>query len=148
MRTLIQDGYLGGPPVHMESYYGYDLGFGVYAKALLGDQQHWVRKLPGLLLHNIISHGVARIAEYLRTDHPEVYAHGFVSPRLRQLGETEIVDELRVTILEEQRTTAYFTVSSQARPLLNQFHVYGTRKWAKYGPTKTNGYSASRPGLP
>jgi predicted dehydrogenase len=127
MRTLIQNGYLGGPPVHMESYYGYDLGFGPYAKTLLSDQQHWVRKLPGQLLQNIISHGVARISEHLRTDSPEVFAHGFVSPRLRHLGETEIIDELRVIITEEQRTTAYLTVSSQARPLLNQFHVYGTR---------------------
>src|ERR1700676_1767553 len=24
MRALVQDGYLGGPPVHMESYYCYD----------------------------------------------------------------------------------------------------------------------------
>ena len=38
-----------------------------YAGALLGDKQHWVRKLPGKLLHNIISHGIARIAEFLTT---------------------------------------------------------------------------------
>ena len=25
MRALVQSGYLGGPPVHMESYYSYDL---------------------------------------------------------------------------------------------------------------------------
>jgi predicted dehydrogenase len=127
MRALILNGYLGGPPVHMESYYGYDLGFGVYAKALLADQNHWVRKLPGQLLHNIISHSVARIAEHLQTDAPDIFAHGFVSPNLRQLGETEIVDELRVVITEAQRTTAYLTVSSQTRPLLNQFHAYGTK---------------------
>ncbi len=126
MRALIGKGYLGGPPVHMESYFGYDLGYGSYAKALLADQEHWVRKLPGQLLHNIISHGVSRIAEYMRTDSPEVITCGFVSPHLRKLGETQIIDELRVIITEEQRTTAYFTVSSQARPLLNQFHVFGT----------------------
>lgn len=125
MRALIRKGYLGGPPIHMESYYGYDLGYGSYAKALLGDQQHWVRKLPGRLLHNIISHGVARIAEYLSTESPEVIALGFSSPSLRRMGENQLIDELRVIIAEEQRTTAYFTVSSQARPLLNQFHVFG-----------------------
>jgi len=32
-----------------------------YARTLLGDHQHWVRKLPGKLLHNIFSHGVARM---------------------------------------------------------------------------------------
>ena len=50
----------------MESYYCYDLSEPGYATALLGDQQHWVRRLPGKLLHNIISHGVARIAEFHR----------------------------------------------------------------------------------
>src|SRR5690349_3385268 len=31
MRALIQGGYLGGPPVHMESYYCYELGNSSYA---------------------------------------------------------------------------------------------------------------------
>lgn len=126
LRALVQDGYLGGPPLHLESYYCYELS-GNYAKALLGDKQHWVRRLPGQLLHNIISHGVARIAEYLQSEAPEVVAHGFTSPYLRSLGENEIIDELRVVISEEQRTTAYFTFSSQMRPDLHEFRVYGAR---------------------
>lgn len=126
LRALVQDGYLGGPPLHLESYYCYQLG-GAYAKALLGDKQYWVRKLPGQLLHNIISHGVARIAEYLQSESPEVVARGFTSPYLRSLGEKEIIDELRVIISEEERTTAYFTFSSQMRPDLHQFRVYGAR---------------------
>jgi len=43
MRTLIQEGYLGGPPVHMKSVYCYNLGDARYARALLGDRDHWVR---------------------------------------------------------------------------------------------------------
>lgn len=127
MRALIQAGYLGRPPVHMESYYCYNLGYGSYAKALLGDRQHWVRKLPGQLLHNIISHGIARIAEYLQTENPEVVARGFVSSSLRDRGETELLDELRVMVLENGWTTAYFTFSSQMRPSLHQFRVYGPK---------------------
>jgi hypothetical protein len=126
MRSLIQDGYLGGAPVHMESYFCYELGH-TYALAIFGDQQHWVRRLPGKLLHNIISHGVARIAEFLTTDSPGVISHGFVSPLLRGVGETEIVDELRVIISEKESCTAYFTFSSQMRPLLHQFSVYGPK---------------------
>jgi predicted dehydrogenase len=86
MRALIESGYLGGPPVHMESSFGYNLGEKSYARALLGDKQHWVRQLPGQLLQNIISHGIARIAEFLSTDYPEVIAYGFVSPLLKSLG--------------------------------------------------------------
>jgi predicted dehydrogenase len=127
LRTLVESGYLGGPPVHMESYYGYDLGDPSYARALLGDHQHWVRRLPGRLLHNIISHGVARIAEFLAADDPRVIAHGFVSPLLRSLGESGIVDELRVIVSDGRRTTAYFTFSSQMRPSLHEFRIYGPR---------------------
>jgi predicted dehydrogenase len=127
MRTLVQGGYLGGPPVHMESYFCYDLSDTAYARALLGDKQHWVRALPGQLLHNVISHGVARIAEFLTTDSPQVIAHGFVSPHLQAMGEHDLVDELRVIISDEQRSTAYFTFSSHMRPSLHQFRLYGPR---------------------
>lgn len=127
LRTLVASGYLGSGPLHMESYYGYELGNTGYAGALLSDQNHWVRRLPGKLLHNIISHGVARIAEYLSSESPTVIAHGFVSPNLRRLGETEIIDELRVIVSEESGTTAYFTFSSQMRPSLHEFRMYGSK---------------------
>jgi predicted dehydrogenase len=127
MRTLVREGFLGDGPVHMESYYCYELGRTGYAGALLGDKQHWVRRLPGKLLQNIISHGIARIAEFLTTDSPQVIAHGFISPYLKSLGETEIIDELRVIISEDERTTAYFTFSSQMRPSLHQFRMYGSK---------------------
>ena len=127
MRALVRDGYLGGAPVHMDSSHCYDLSDPGYARALLSDKTHWVRRLPGKLLQNIISHGVARIAEFLPTDSPQVIAHGTVSPLLRSMGETEIVDELRVIISAEGRTTAYFTFSSQMRPTLHEFRIYGPR---------------------
>ncbi len=127
MRQLVRGGYLGGAPVHMESYYCYDLSDPGYAKALLSDRSHWIRKLPGKLLHNVISHGIARIAEFFPSDSPHVSAHGFVSPLLKSIGEDEIVDELRVTISDAGSTTAYFTFSSQMRPSLNSFRLYGPK---------------------
>jgi predicted dehydrogenase len=127
MRSLVQSGYLGGDPVHMESYYCYEMARTGYAGALLGDKQHWVRRLPGKLLQNIISHGIARIAEFLPGESPEIIAHGFTSPLLKSMGETEIVDELRVIISDEGRATAYFTFSSQMRPTLHQFRLYGPK---------------------
>ena len=127
MRALIREGYLGGAPVHMESYYCYDLGSEGYAKALLGDRKHWVRKLPGKLLHNIISHGIARISEFLTTETPDILAHGFTSNFLKSINETEIIDELRVIVSEPGGATAYFTFSSQMRPSLHHFRVYGPK---------------------
>jgi predicted dehydrogenase len=127
MRELVKTGYLGGAPVHMESHYCYDLGDPSYARALLGDKQHWVRKLPGQLLQNIISHGIARIAEFMTGDSPQVIAHGFISQLLKGIDENEIIDELRVIISEEERTTAYFTFSSQMRPSIHEFRIYGPK---------------------
>ena len=127
MRKLIKDGFLGGPPVHMESYYCYDFGDERFAKALLGDKTHWVRKLPGKLLHNIISHGISKIAEFLKTDSPKVMTHGFTSPLLQSIDETDIIDELRVIIYDADHTTAYFTFSSQMSPILRQFRIYGPK---------------------
>ena len=126
MRALVGSGFLGDGPVHMESYYCYELGQ-AYARALLGDAKHWVRRLPGKLLHNVISHGVARIAELLTCDSPYVLAHGFVSPFLQSMGEGDVIDELRVIISDGERMTAYFTFSSQMRPSLHQFRIYGSK---------------------
>ena len=93
----------------------------VERQKLLGSQA------PRWLLQNIISHGIARIAEHFTSESPTVVAHGFISPFLRSMGETELIDELRVIISEEQGTTAYFTFSSQMRPALHQFRIYGPK---------------------
>jgi len=127
MREIVKSGYLGENAVHLESYYGYNLSDPSYARALLGDKQHWVRRLPGKLLQNIISHGIARLAEFLKTDRPQVIAYGFVSPLLKSIGETEIIDELRVIVCEDERTTAYFTFSSQMKPSVHELRVYGSK---------------------
>jgi predicted dehydrogenase len=127
MRHLIRHGYLGGAPVHIESTYCYNFGDERYAKALLGDSDHWVRALPGGLLQNVISHGIGKIVEYLPGDEFELTAHAFMSPFLRRLREMEILDELRVVIRAHEGTTAYFTFSSQISPALHQFAIYGPK---------------------
>jgi predicted dehydrogenase len=96
-------------------------------RSLLRDKQHWVRTLRGKLLHNLISHGIARIAEFLTGNSLEVVAYGFTSPALKRMGEGEVIDELRVIICEQERMTAYFTFSSQMRPALHQFRIYGDK---------------------
>jgi len=127
MRKLISDGYLGGPPVHLESYYGYDLGDAKYARAILGDRSHWIRSLPGRLLHNLISHGIGKIAPFIASDNPRVIALGFKSAILDSIQENDIIDELRVIIHDEDYMTAYFTFSTQIRPVLRHFRIYGPK---------------------
>ena len=125
MRALVRSGYLGEQPLHMESYYCYDLTDPGYARALLADKNHWVRRLPGKLLHNIISHGIARIAEYMDTEEPIVSAFGYASPLLTRIGESDVTDELRVLIADGANMSASFVFSSQLGPPMNGCRVYG-----------------------
>lgn len=128
MRRLVADGFLGGPAVHMESLYCYEFGHPAYAKALLGDSDHWARKLPGSLLQNIMSHGVSRIAEFMTGEKLMVLAHGFSSRFVREIGQGDLVDELRLIVSDENATTAAFTFSSQICPPQHQFRVYGPKR--------------------
>ena len=74
MRQLVAAGFLGGKPVHIESHWAYDLSDTSYVGPILGSRTHWVRQLPGQLFHNLISHGVARLAEFLDDDLSEIVA--------------------------------------------------------------------------
>jgi predicted dehydrogenase len=124
MRRLVNKGGLGGKPVHLESYWSYDLGDLRYASAFLSSRTHWVRQLPGQLFHNIISHGIAKLAEFLDDDLPEINATAQQSEQLRSLDAPGLLDELRVLIRDKTGTTAFFCFSTQIKGL-NQLHLYG-----------------------
>ena len=124
MRRLIKAGFLGGRPVHLESYWSYDLGDKSYVAPMLGNRNHWVRQLPGQLFHNIISHGIAKLAEFLDSESMEIAATAHQSEQLRSLGAQEVMDELRVLIRDKSGTTAFFCFSTQIKGL-NQLRFYG-----------------------
>jgi predicted dehydrogenase len=127
MRRLAADGFLGGKPVHLESHFPYSLEDATYVGPVLGSKNHWVRKLPGKLLHNILSHPVAKLAEFLDDELDEIIATAHQSPRLRELGGQEVLDELRVMIRDQSGTTAYLCFSTQLRPGLNQLRIFGPK---------------------
>jgi len=127
MREMLADGFLGATPVHLESYWSYDLGDINYVGPLLGNADHWVRRLPGGLLHNIISHGIARLAEFLDDDISDLVARAHQSEQLRELGGQEVLDELRVLIRDGKGTTATFCFSTQLRPGLNLLRLHGPK---------------------
>lgn len=124
MRRLVSDGALGGAPVHVESLQCYDLSDS-YAQSFLRDPSHWLHRLPGGLLQNLISHGVARIAEFLTGDSPHVTAYSATSAGMKAYGSAGIPDELRAFIVDDNGTTANFTFSTQIRPRQNELRVYG-----------------------
>jgi predicted dehydrogenase len=124
MRQLMNKGFLGGRPVHLESYWSYDLEDLRYANAFLGDRNHWVHQLPGQLFHNIISHGIAKLTEFLDDDVTEIVAAAHQSEQLRSVGAPDVLDELRVLIRDKNGTTAFFCFSTQIRGF-NQLRLYG-----------------------
>jgi predicted dehydrogenase len=125
MRRLANAGFLGGKPIHLESYWSYDLGDISYVGPVLGNRAHWVRQLPGQLLHNLLSHGIAKLAEFLDDDLVEITAMADQSPKLKSFGGGEILDELRVLIRDRAGTTAFFCFSTQIKPGLNRLRIYG-----------------------
>jgi predicted dehydrogenase len=127
MRRLINQGFLGGKPVHLESHFTYSLSDLTYVGPLLGNRSHWVRQLPGQLIQNLISHGVARLAEFLDPETTELSAQAHQSDELRRLGGEEILDELRVSLRDGSGTTAFFCFSTQIKPGLSQLRMCGPK---------------------
>ena len=124
MRRLVKEGFLGGPPVHVESYWSYDLGDISYVGPMVSNPDHWVRRLPGQLFHNLISHGLAKIAEFLDDEVTEIVATAHQSSQLGQLRAKEVLDELRVLIRDKNCATAFFCFSTQIKGI-NQLRMFG-----------------------
>jgi predicted dehydrogenase len=127
MRRLVGDGFLGGPPVHLESTWSYDLGDVSYVAPVVGSPDHWVRRLPGQLLHNLISHGIARLAEFLDDEVTDLSCIFHQSPVLRGSGVTDLQDELRVVLRDGKGTTGFFCFSTQLKPGRNCLQICGPR---------------------
>jgi predicted dehydrogenase len=125
MRQLVRDGFLGGPPVHVESIQCYSHDEPTYGKAVLCDANHWVRRLPGSLLHNLVSHGVSKIAEFLAGDSPTLLSVSFSSPYLVQHNHGDIVDEVRAVLRDERGTTAFFLFTTQFGAGSNELRLFG-----------------------
>jgi predicted dehydrogenase len=127
LKQFVANGDLGDP-VHIESYYGYDLA-GEFGQALLSDDRHWVHQLPGKLFQNIIDHAINKITPFLPDEPVEVIARAYRRRNLKDDGTDGVLDELRVMILAGG-ISAYVTFSSHARPVGHFMRVYGTKNTA------------------
>ncbi|MGA1983712.1 MAG: Gfo/Idh/MocA family oxidoreductase [Acidobacteriaceae bacterium] len=129
LRRLLEAGTLGSP-VHVESFYGYNLE-GEYGMALKRDPEHWVHRLPGKLFQNVLDHVLNKITPFLEHDRPFIKAVAYCGDA--GVGEAyagQLLDELRV-VIQGARTSAYATFSAHARPIGHSLHVYGTKNTAR-----------------
>jgi predicted dehydrogenase len=124
LKRFIAKGGLGDP-IHIESYYGYDLT-GRFGEALLSDNRHWVHQLPGRLFQNIIDHALNKIIPFLPDESVEVIARAYRRRPPGREDENDILDELRVMLFGSQ-VSAYATFCSHARPVGHFMRIYGTK---------------------
>jgi predicted dehydrogenase len=125
LRKLVHEDFLGGPPIHLECIQCYSHDEPTYGRAVLGDPHHWVRRLPGSLLQNLISHGVSKIAEFLDGDSPALLSISFSSPYLVEQNHEDIVDEVRAVLQDERGTTAFFLFTTQFGAGSNELRLFG-----------------------
>lgn len=125
MRELLAQGAIG-EVVHVESWFGYDLG-SAFGSSVLSDPTHWVHSLPGRLMHNNIDHLLNKLLEFIDDDDPQISATAW-RRRVVSFGDRrdEMPDELRVSILG-RRASAYATFSSHVRPVPHFVRVYGDK---------------------
>ena len=127
LKEFVANGNLGDP-VHIESYYGYDLAGG-FGQAFLSDDRHWVHRLPGKLFQNVIDHAINKITPFLPDEPLEIIARAYRRRNLKEDRTDGVLDELRVMILAGSMS-AYATFSSHARPIGHFMRVYGTKNTA------------------
>jgi predicted dehydrogenase len=125
MRDLIADGVLGDP-VHVESFLGYELS-GQFGSCVLADSDHWVHRLPGKLVHNVVDHILNKVAEFV-TEEATVHARAWQCESYRHPA--SMPDELRL-MLFDANASAFATFTSHARPIGHFLNVYGTKKTAR-----------------
>jgi len=107
-----------GAVTHVESVLGYPIS-GQFGSQVAGDPRHWVRRLPGGLFQNTISHPLYRITEYLPDDEPEIVA---AWARRKPL---DFPTELNV-VLRGSTVTGTLTFSSTI-PSQRVTRVYGSK---------------------
>ncbi len=117
-RERIEAGEIGDVQ-HVESVLGYPL-HGPFGRQVIANPDHWVRRLPGGLFQNTISHPLYRITEFLSDDRPELQATWF--SRFKQIS---FPTELRAHLRGEDVTGSLLFTSS-TKPCHRMARIYGT----------------------
>ena len=128
LRSLVSEGVLG-EAVHLESFLGYNLQ-GPFGNPVLADSEHWVRKLPGGLLQNVLDHILSKVTEFVPDDAPSVLARSWQRSRGLSHIDCELLDELRIMV-NGRRTSAYATFSAHTRPIRHALVFHGTKNTAR-----------------
>lgn len=117
LKKRVEDGLIGEVQ-HVESLLIYPMT-GLFGAQVTANPNHWVRKLPGGLFHNTISHPLYRITDLLDDPSPEILAHW-----QRRSEEMSFPTEMRLNLYSES-VTGTLTFLSSAKPSQRITRVYG-----------------------
>jgi predicted dehydrogenase len=117
LRRRVETGEVG-PIRHVESILGYPIS-GQFGTQVTSDPNHWVRKLPGGLFQNTISHPLYRITDFLTDDRPQIDA------TWTRTGKFPFPTELQVSLRGETVTGSLTFLSTIASQRITR--VYGTK---------------------
>jgi predicted dehydrogenase len=117
-RQRIDGGEIGNVQ-HVESVLGYPLR-GPFGAQVISNPDHWVRRLPGGLFQNTISHPLYRITELLTDAEPELQATWF-----SRFPHIPFPTELRAN-LRGEHVTGSLLFTSSTRPCHRLTRIYGT----------------------
>jgi predicted dehydrogenase len=118
-RALVDSGAIGDVQ-HIDSVLGYPIN-GPFGQLVLADPNHWVRRLPGGLFQNTMSHPLYRITELLPDSSPEVWAKWF-----SRQPDIPFPTELRVQLFGAS-VTGSLLFTSQTKPCYRMTRIYGTK---------------------
>lgn len=118
-RDLIERGVIGQVR-HVESVLGYPI-HGPFGQLVVSTPEHWVRRLPGGLFQNTISHPLYRITEFLNDEYPEVDGNWFHGH-----ADIPFPTELQAYLHGADVTGSLF-FTSRVRPFQRLTRIYGSR---------------------
>lgn len=116
---IVDSGELGEVR-HVESVLGYPIN-GPFGRLVVSTPDHWVRRLPGGLFQNTLSHPLYRITEFLDDESPRIEASWFNGH-----DSVPFPTELRANLNGHQVSgTLLFT--SRVQPFQRLTRIYGSR---------------------
>jgi len=119
LREMVHNGVVGSI-AHVETFLGYDLK-GPFARPAIEDDEHWVRQLPGGLVHNVLDHLLSEVIEFIPDEELKISVNAWEGA-----GSPGLANELRVMI-RGVKTCGYVTFSSHSRPLMHRLTLYGSK---------------------
>jgi predicted dehydrogenase len=117
LRQRVEAGEIGEVR-HVEAILGYTMS-GQFGSAVRADARHWVRRLPGGLFQNTISHPIYRITEFLTDERPAIVANWWKKPGI------DVPTEMFVHLRGQSVTGILTFATTIAAQRITR--VYGTR---------------------